>query len=294
MSRLYDFWESICSVIRTMEPWDLLDIALISYVIYYFYKLVRETRAGQLFKGVAFLLVVYLFGKVVELKAITYLLEQLFSFGILALLIVFQPEVRRAVEKFGHSRMGLANLGLVGNSKDASVVWSNPIEEICDICVELSSTCTGALIVIEQQTRLGEQIENGTILNADISTMLLGNLFFKNSPLHDGAVILREGRILAAGCQLPKPQKEELINKKLGSRHRAAIGMSENSDAIVLVVSEETGQISVAENGTLTRNFTRDKLHHLLTERLVPDPADNKLRSMFRRKRKDVQNEENT
>lgn len=293
MSRLYDFWESICSVIRTMEPWDLLDIALISYVIYYFYKLVRETRAGQLFKGVAFLLVVYLFGKVVELKAITYLLEQLFSFGILALLIVFQPEVRRAVEKFGHSRMGLANLGLVGNSKDASVVWSNPIEEICDICVELSSTCTGALIVIEQQTRLGEQIENGTILNADISTMLLGNLFFKNSPLHDGAVILREGRILAAGCQLPKPQKEELINKKLGSRHRAAIGMSENSDAIVLVVSEETGQISVAENGTLTRNFTRDKLHHLLTERLVPDPADNKLRSMFRRKRKDVQNEEN-
>lgn len=294
MARLHDFWESICSVLRTMEPWDLLDIALLSYIIYYFYKLVRETRAGQLFRGIAFLLGVYLFGKIVELKAITYLLERLFSFGVLAILIVFQPEVRRAVEKLGHSRLGLTALGFVGNSKDASFIWSSAIEDICDICVELSSTCTGALIVIEQQTRLGEQIENGTLLHADVSAMLLGNLFFKNSPLHDGAVILREGKILAAGCQLPKPQKEELINKKLGSRHRAAIGMSENSDAIVLVVSEETGQISVAENGTLTRNFTRDKLHHLLTERLIPNPADNKLRSIFRRKRKDVRNEEDT
>ena len=286
MSLLNDIWESIYSVLRTMRPWDLLDIALLSYIIYYFSKLVRETRAGQLFKGIAFLLVVYAFGKVVELKAITYLLEKLFSFGILALLIVFQPEVRRAVEKLGHSKLGLGSLMRIGSSDDIYTHWRAAIEEICDACVDLSSTCTGALIVIEQQTRLGEQIENGTIIDAEISQMLLGNLFFKNSPLHDGAVIVRDARVHAGGCQLPKPQKEELINKKLGSRHRAAIGMSENSDAIVLVVSEETGQISVAENGTLTRNFTRQKLHELLTARLIPDTSEKKGFFGIGRKRK--------
>ena len=290
MSALHEFWEGIVSVVRTMGPWDLLDIALLSYIIYYFYKLLRETRAGQLFKGIAFLLIVYAFGKIVELKAITYLLERLFSFGLLAILIVFQPEVRRAVEKLGHSRLGLGALRL-GYSDDVQERWRSAIEEICDACVELSAGCVGALIVIEQQTRLGEQIENGTIINADISAMLLGNLFFKNSPLHDGAIIVRDAKIHAAGCQLPKPQNEKVINKKLGSRHRAAIGMSENSDAIILVVSEETGQISVAENGSLTRNFTREKLHSLLTDRLVPDTGDKKRLFRFRN-RKEEQHEE--
>ena len=290
MSLLHDFWETLVSVVRTMGPWDLLDIALLSYIIYYFYKLVRETRAGQLFKGIAFLLLVYAFGEIVELKAITYLLEKLFSFGVLAILIVFQPEVRRAVEKLGHSKLGLSALRL-GLTDDLQERWKNAVEEICDACVELSAGCVGALIVIEQQTHLGEQIENGTLINADISAMLLGNLFFKNSPLHDGAIIIRDGRIHAAGCQLPKPQKEELINKKLGSRHRAAIGMSENSDAIILVVSEETGQISVAENGTLTRNFTREKLHSLLTARLIPDTSEKKRLFRFKN-RKEGQHED--
>ena len=290
MSLLHDFWETLVSVVRTMGPWDLLDIALLSYIIYYFYKLVRETRAGQLFKGIAFLLLVYAFGEIVELKAITYLLEKLFSFGVLAILIVFQPEVRRAVEKLGHSKLGLSTLRL-GLTDDLQERWKNAVEEICDACVELSAGCVGALIVIEQQTHLGEQIENGTLINADISAMLLGNLFFKNSPLHDGAIIIRDGRIHAAGCQLPKPQKEELINKKLGSRHRAAIGMSENSDAIILVVSEETGQISVAENGTLTRNFTREKLHSLLTARLIPDTSEKKRLFRFKN-RKEGQHED--
>ncbi|MFQ9436168.1 MAG: diadenylate cyclase [Ruminococcus callidus] len=140
---------------------------------------------------------------------------------------------------------------------------------ICDACVELSATSTGALIVIERQTRLGEQIDNGTILDAIPSKELFGNIFFNKTPLHDGAVIIRDGKILAAACFLPKPQKEELINKRLGSRHRAAIGMSENSDAIVIVVSEETGAISVAENGVLKSGFTRESLHQLLTKRLI-------------------------
>ncbi|MBR7039869.1 MAG: diadenylate cyclase CdaA [Oscillospiraceae bacterium] len=276
-SGFQSIWESLYSVIRTMSGWDILDIAMLTYVIYYFFKLMRETRAGQLFKGIAFLLLVYLFGKVVELKAITYLLERLFSFGILALLIVFQPEVRRAVEKLGHSRFGLSALGLIGSNDEITERWRVAIEEICDACVELSATCTGALIVIEQQTRLGEQIENGTIVNAIPSKELFGNIFYPKTPLHDGAVIMRDGLVLAAACFLPKPQKEELINKKLGSRHRAAIGMSENSDAVVIVVSEETGQISVAENGTLTRNLTREKLHSLLTDRLIPKQNESRL-----------------
>ena len=272
VSQFHDLWEAVVSVIKTMGPWDILDIALLSVVMYYFYKLMRETRAGQLFKGIVFLLFLYAFVKVVKLKAITYLLERLFSVSVLAILIVFQPEVRRAVEKLGHSQLGLSSLRFMGGTDDAVAHWSKPIDEICKACAALSRTKTGALIVIERRTRLGEYIGNGTIINADVSEMLLGNLFFKNSPLHDGAVIVRSGRILAGGCQLPKPQKEELIDKALGSRHRAAIGMSENSDAIIIVVSEETGQISVAENGSLTRNLTRNRLEDLLRTRLLPEP----------------------
>ena len=276
-----------------MHPVDFVDIALLSYLIYYVFKFIRETRAGPLFKGIVFLLVAYAITKAIELKAITYLLEATFDIGILAIMIIFQPEIRRAVEKLGHTQFGLKNLGFGSSGDGLTAKWETAIDAICDSCVELSATCTGALIVIEQQTKLGEQIENGTIINASPSKELFGNIFYPKTPLHDGAVIMRDGIILAAACFLPKPQKEELINKKLGSRHRAAIGMSENSDALVIVVSEETGQISVAENGNLTRNFTRDKLHHLLTERLIPKQTEGKRRlsSRLRTKGKEDANE---
>ncbi len=292
---LNDILESLYSVVRTMRPVDFLDIALLSYLIYYVFKFIRETRAGQLFKGIIFLVVVYAVSAAIELKAITYLLEAAFSIGILALMIIFQPEIRRAVEKIGHTQFGLKSLGFGGTSDEVTAKWETAIEAICDSCVELSSTCTGALIVIERKTRLGEQIENGTIINAQPSKELFGNIFYPKTPLHDGAVIMRDGMILAAACFLPKPQKEELINKKLGSRHRAAIGMSENSDALVIVVSEETGQISVAENGNLTRNYTRDKLHHLLTEYLIPKQTEGKIRlsSRLRGKGKEGADEKN-
>lgn len=291
---LNDIWTSIYSVLRTMHPVDFVDIALLSYLIYYVFKFIRETRAGPLFKGIVFLLVAYGISKAIELKAITYLLEATFDIGIIALLIIFQPEIRRAVEKLGHTQFGLKSLGFGSSSDETTAKWETAIQAICDSCVELSASCTGALIVIEQKTKLGEQIENGTIVNATPSKELFGNIFYPKTPLHDGAVIMRDGMILAAACFLPKPQKEELINKQLGSRHRAAIGMSENSDALVIVVSEETGQISVAENGNLTRNFTRDKLQHLLTERLIPKPADGKRRLSSRlRKGKEAANDEN-
>mgnify|MGYP000761824317 FL=1 len=185
---------------------------------------------------------------------------------MIALIILFQPELRRTLEKAGYTKLGLR---FSSSSNVDSSVWSRTIDVICDACVELSATSTGALIVIERQTRLGEQIDNGTILDAIPSKELFGNIFFNKTPLHDCAVIIRDGKILAAACFLPKPQKEELINKRLGSRHRAAIGMSENSDAVVIVVSEETGAISVAENGVLKSGFTRESLHQLLTARLI-------------------------
>lgn len=271
-----DALDSLFSILKTTELVDIFDILVLSYLVYLAIKLLRETRAGQLIKGVFLLFGAYIIVKFLEMKVLSYLMEQAFDVGLIALLIMFQPELRRALEKAGHSKWGFS-LGLTAPTGDAAV-WGNAIDAVCDACVELSATSTGALIVIERQTRLGEQIDNGTILNATPSKELFGNIFFNKTPLHDGAVIMRDGIILAAACFLPKPQKEELINKKLGSRHRAAIGMSENSDAIVIVVSEETGSISVAENGTLRSGFTRDQLAQLLTDRLIQTESDSAIR----------------
>ena len=206
------------------------------------------------------------------MKAIKYLLNKAMEVGLFALIVLFQPELRRTLEKIGHSKV--SKIGVFGSnesSNDTAVVWNTAIDSICDACEDLSSTTTGALIVIEMETKLGEQIDNGTIINATPSKELLGTIFFPKTPLHDGAVIIRDGMVLAAGCFLPKPQNEERINKELGSRHRAAIGMSENSDAIVVVVSEETGVISVAENGELTRRLSRDDLKKYLRDRIIPE-----------------------
>lgn len=263
---LRDILDMIFSVIKTAEPVDILDILVLSYVVYLGMKLVRETRAGQLLKGVFLLILVYIISAWINMKAISYLLSETLNIGLIALIILFQPELRRTLEKAGYTKLGLR---FSSSSNVDSSVWSRTIDVICDACVELSATSTGALIVIERQTRLGEQIDNGTILDAIPSKELFENIFFNKTPLHDGAVIIRDGKILAAACFLPKPQKEELINKRLGSRHRAAIGMSENSDAVVIVVSEETGAISVAENGVLKSGFTRESLHQLLTARLI-------------------------
>lgn len=267
--------DMVWNVMQSITFMDIIDILLMSYLVYLLIKLIRETRAGQLVKGILFIVIAYAISNLIGLKAMSYIIKSALDIGLLAILIMFQPEIRRALEKAGRSKIGMT-LFSVGETADQSARWNTCIEAICDSCVDLSATKTGALIVIERQTKLGEQIENGTILNAVPSKELFGNIFFKNTPLHDGAVIIRDGMVLAAACFLPKPQKEELINKKLGSRHRAAIGMSENSDAIVIVVSEETGNISIAENGELTRDFTRFRLNEYLHEALIPKPSENK------------------
>ncbi len=264
---------SFLSVVKSISLSDIIDMALLSYLLYKGIKLIRETRAEQLLKGIALLCLAYFIVKQLQLKTIGFLLENFFQWGILAIIIMFQPELRRALEKMGRTKMSSLSVFSIGNESegDNSYRWNIAISAIVDAVNDLSATTTGALIVIERQTRLGEQIDTGTIINATPSAAVLENIFFPNTPLHDGAVIIRMGKILAAGCFLPKPQKEELINKQLGSRHRAAIGMSELSDAIVIIVSEETGTISVAENGDLTRGFNKDSLRKLLRSRLIPE-----------------------
>ncbi len=264
----------IWSVLQTMTMLDIVDILLMSYLVYLLIKLVRETRANQLIKGIFLVVVVYFLSSVIGLKSITYVTNMILDVGLLAVIIMFQPEIRRALEKAGRTKLGISLFNITDKSDEIIERWKKTIDAICNSCEELSKSKTGALIVLERQTRLGEQIESGTMLNAIPSKELFGNIFYPNTPLHDGAVIIRDGIILAAACFLPKPQKEELINKKLGSRHRAAIGMSENSDAIIIVVSEETGQISIAENGKITRDYTRFTLNEYLHDIILPNPQE--------------------
>lgn len=277
---LSDIWDNICSIVSYITPIDVLDIIFLSAILFFCIKLMRETRAEQLIKGIAFFAIVLFILDQLGFKVMGIVAETFFNIGILAIIIMFQPELRRILERVGRTKMTKTLPFLEGNNiseDDEKTV--NAINSIAKACENLSRTMTGALIVIEQQTKLGEQIETGTIINAVPSAELFGNIFVPNTPLHDGAVIIRDGMILAAACYLPKPAKEELVPKELGTRHRAAIGMSEVSDAIVVVVSEETGVISVAENGELIRNFSGVTLKKYLTERLIHTPNDNTKKS---------------
>lgn len=283
---LKNSFDMITNVLKSITVMDVIDIILMTYLIYLLIKLIRETRAGQLVKGIVFVVIAYIISNLIDLKVMSYIIKSALDIGLLAVIIMFQPEIRRALEKAGRTKIG-KTLFSVGESADKISKWSHTIDAICESCADMSATKTGALIVIERQTKLGEQIENGTLLNAAPSKELFENIFFKNTPLHDGAVIIRNAKIYAAACFLPKPQKEELINKKLGSRHRAAIGMSENSDAIVVVVSEETGSISVADNGELHHDLTRFRLNEYLRDSILPKAAEANKKSSGKKNKND-------
>ncbi|MBC5786457.1 MULTISPECIES: diadenylate cyclase CdaA [Clostridiaceae] len=282
--------EVIGGVIASFRINDLLDILLVAFLVYKGIQLVKETRAAQLLKGILLLCVVLVVSNLLDLKTINILLNYIFNFGLVAIVVLFQPELRRALERVGRTKVSgrrLSNL-FSGKSEEEQNIrrWEKAINTIASAAESLSKTKTGALIVFERQSKLGEQIATGVEINADISEELIGNIFFKNSPLHDGAMIIRDARILAASCFLPKPEKEELIARELGSRHRAAIGMSENSDAVILVVSEETGAISVAENGEIIRHLTKEQLVDYLTSRIIPEQPVEHKKSRTRREKK--------
>lgn len=277
MPSFQDMKYAFFSLMSTIQFKDIIDLLALTYIIYLLLKLVRETRAAQLIKGILLLVAAYFISNFLDLTVMEYILGNALDVGLLAMLILFQPEIRRALEQFGQTQFGIKMIGIGSPSGDAKSRWNTAIEAICDSCVELSASCTGALIVIERKTRLGEQIETGTLMNALPSKEVFGNIFYPKTPLHDGAVIMRDGLILAAACFLPRPKSDLAIDKSLGSRHRAAIGMSENSDAVVIAVSEETGQISLAINGVLTRDYTRMKLKYTLEKEIFyEDPDDDK------------------
>ncbi len=275
LNYLLDIWNGLISVFHSMTLVDYLDIILLAVILYIVIKLMYETRAEQLIKGIVVMAAVLFIFNQLGFKAMGMISDMFYNVGVLAVIVMFQPELRRALEKVGRAKVGqISFLESINNSENGPMEES--IRQIGVACERLSRTATGALIVIERSSKLGEQIDTGTIINAKPSEQLFCNLFYPNTPLHDGAIIMRDGYIHAAGCFLPKPQKEELIAKELGTRHRAAIGISEVSDAIVVVVSEETGIISVAENGKLERGFDREKLVAHLRKKIIPDEEKTK------------------
>lgn len=275
MEQINELWVNVIGTVLGFTIRDVVDVLLVAYPIYQIVHLVKETRAAQLVKGIVVYLVAYLVALLAEMQTITYLMNYLLSNGLILLVVVFQPELRRALEQVGRSK--LSNIGLFSHpvvSEEAlKYRWQSAVNSICEASSSLSCTQTGALMVVEQQTKLGDIIKTGTIIDSDPSLELIGNIFFPNSPLHDGAMVIREGRLHAAGCFLPLSTNYE-ISKQLGTRHRAALGMSENSDALVVVVSEETGYISVARNGVLTRNITIEQLRATLTEAIFKEEKE--------------------
>ncbi len=267
MEGIMTFWSQILYALSNIRIFDIIDIVAISYIIYKAIGFFRETRAGILVKGIAILLVVFVCANWFNLVSLKWLLLKLADSVLVVAVIVFQPELRRLLERVGRS-----NIGVIGKSRvfqnDEQI---NVISDVCKSVGNMQEKKIGALIVFERRTPLGEIIDTGTLIDAEISTELVQNVFFPKSPLHDGAMIIRGTRIVSAGCILPLTANND-INSQLGTRHRAAIGMSESSDAVVLIVSEETGIISVAKNGVITRGYTPITLREeLCAELLVPE-----------------------
>jgi diadenylate cyclase len=256
----------------------IVDIGLVSFLVYKLIELVRETRALQLVKGILFILVGAKIAQMLGIATMAFLLEGMLQLLGVGLIILFQPELRRALEKIGSS--GFQDLFL-NRSGDDLIRTTTAIEALVKTCQRLSAQYIGALIVIERDTKLGEIANTGTQMDSLVSSELLENLFTPKSPLHDGAVLIRDGRIKAAACYLPLTENSGL-SRELGTRHRAALGISEISDAIALVVSEESGKISYAHNGGLTRNLTPDTLRKALARFLI-DKEQEKRRFKFRK-----------
>ncbi len=249
---------------------DIIDILLVAIIIFYIVKFIRDRRASKLAMGVLLIVVLMFISELLNMRALNFLFSNLVQVGLIAIIILFQPELRSVLEKFG----GVSFIKTISESKNTSLKH-NAITSICEAASELSREYTGALMVIERSTPLGEIIKTGTVINADVNVSLLKNIFFNKAPLHDGAVIIRGGRICAAGCFLPMSTNDDII-KDLGTRHRSAIGMSENSDAIIIVVSEETGTISLAIDGQLRRNYDYNTLKAELSNLLCDDDANKK------------------
>lgn len=276
------WWEWMVSIAMNFQFKDAVDIIIVAFLIYGVVKLVRETRAGQLVKGLFLLVILFIISSYFNLVMVSRVLAYFFQFAFVAILIVFQPEIRKALEQVGRNNVG-QSIAAVVTGRDRSYDRAQirkAINAVVDGVGILQQLKMGALIVFERKTKLGDIIETGTQINCEPSGQIVGNIFFNKAPLHDGAMIIRDGMIHAAGCILPLT-KNTSVSAELGTRHRAALGVSEESDAVVVVVSEETGQISVAVNGVLARRFTRDMLRDVLEGYLIPQEEASTVRRKF-------------
>lgn len=259
--------DSFLSYVKLVKYTDILDMALVAFLIYKLIRFLSRTGSARVMRGIIILLVaLWLSGpNVLNLNVVNFLLGKTMEFGVLVVVILFQPELRRLLERVGSGK--LADLfGRAGDSKEMELA----INQTIAACEEMSATRTGALIIFERDVKLDDTVKTGTTINADVQSELLKNIFYPKTPLHDGAVIIRNGRIEAAGCILPNSSNPN-ISKELGTRHRAGIGMSEVSDAVVVVVSEETGSISVAVDGMLKRHLAHDTFEKILRNELLPE-----------------------
>ena len=264
MERFNAIIQFILNYISTIRITDLLDILIVTVIIYYLIKFVRETRAQQIIKAILLILVLWQLSELLNLTVLNFFLRNFMQVGFLAVILLFQPELRKALEKVGKTRIERFKL-----FTDNEILWKNKIiSEICNACVELAKDKCGALIVIERKNLTQDITSDGTEINAEITASLLCSLFYPGSSLHDGAVIVRDSKILSAGVVLPLYQNVHL-SKELGTRHRAAVAMSETCDSLVLVVSEETGTISLAHDGNLQRNLKSETLENALKARLI-------------------------
>lgn len=269
LEQIKDTLNRVLSVFSTFSFADFLDIVMVAVVIYICVRIIRETRAMQLAKGIIFILIVYGVVNLLGMEASGYIFKAIFSNILIILVVIFGPEIRSILEQVGHGTTSKSLKSIIhpGVAVDIAELTEG-IEAVCKACANMSDKKVGALICFENDTLLGNVISSGTEIDAKISSALVENIFYPKSPLHDGAMVIRDGKVFAAGCILPLTKKT--VSSSLGTRHRAAIGLSEESDAVVVIVSEETGGISVAKGGVLQRNISYGELRDILSNEFLP------------------------
>ena len=283
-----DIFNNLWSIIKTIQFRDVVDILAIALLVFGLLKLIRETRAVQLLKGLLLLLAVYILSSLFNLVMLSTLLRAFFEASVVIIAVIFQPEIRQALEQVGRTKNWKKYIRIFsdyGKNDEWEKAVKKAIVDAADTAVIFSRSRTGALLVFERETMLSDIAATGTVVGAATSVALFGNIFFNKAPLHDGASIIRDGKLFAAGCILPLTSNK-YVDINLGTRHRAALGISEQSDAVVLVVSEETGVISLAVGGELTRDYTRETLIKKLNELLLDEkPEEEPKTRVFRKGR---------
>lgn len=280
--------DTIGATLRTFKIKDAIDIIVVALIIFYLFRLIRQTRSAQLLKGVAILVVAYIISAIFGLTMMNYLMRMIFEFAVIIIVIIFQPEIRKILENLGKRNFAKNTFkNFMGNNVESITdIERKAISDVSDVAVIFSKSKTGALIVFERETLLTEIAQSGVEINCETSVTMLSNIFYNGAPLHDGACIIRNGKIFAAGCILPLTKRNDL-STIYGTRHRAGLGLSEETDAVVVIVSEETGRISIALRGSIELDLSRKELYDRLVELVIDDQQRAPLLSTFIDDKKD-------